>query len=242
MPSSKPSSLTAETYAHLRAEILACRLRPGTKLVISDLCKKFGFGLGAVREALSRLASEGLVIAEPHKGFSVTPVTQDELEDVTRVRVTIETLCLENAIANGDLRWETGIVSSLFELSRIELHDDKDPGRVSEDWARAHERFHAALVAACDSPTLLRIRELLYAQSERYRRFSVPLDTEKRDLGAEHRAIADAAIARDSKRASAELRAHLEKTTRILLVSGVGAKPRQSPAKGTGPAAADPVR
>lgn len=221
MATPKAGSLTAEAHDRLRGDILSCRLIPGQKLVIQDLCDSRGFSLGAVREALSRLTSEGLVEAEPRKGFRVAPITQEELQDITNVRVTIESLCLENAIRNGDLKWETGIVSTLFELSRLDLQDAADGARVSEVWAETHRRFHEALVCACDSPWLLRLRETLFTQSERYRRVSVPLDRIGRDLHGEHKAIADAAIARDAKRATAEMRAHLENTTRILIKADV---------------------
>ena len=56
----KSSSLTAEAYAKIRAEILSCRLAPAQKLIITDVCDSYGFSLGAVREALSRLTSEGV--------------------------------------------------------------------------------------------------------------------------------------------------------------------------------------
>lgn len=214
-------SLTAEAYTRLRGEILACRLPPGQKLVIADLCQEFGFSLGAIREALSRLTSEGLVVAEPRKGFKVAPITEEELSDITAVRATIESLCLESAIRHGDLKWESSIVATLFELSKLSLQDPTDPARVSEAWAETHKRFHETLVAACDSPWLLRLREILFVQSERYRRVSVPLDRAGRDLNAEHREIADAALARDIPAATAALRAHLEKTTRILIASDV---------------------
>jgi DNA-binding GntR family transcriptional regulator len=214
-------SLTAEAFARIRSEILACRLPPGQKLVIADLCQHFGFSLGAVREALARLTSEGLVEAEPRKGFRVAPITEDELKDITQVRGTIESLCLENAIRNGNVKWEANIVSTLFELSRTSLQDPDDPARVSEIWADVHRRFHEALVAACDSPWLLRLREILFVQSERYRRVSVPLNRAGRDLDGEHKEIADATIARDSKKACAALRDHLQKTTRILIASDV---------------------
>ena len=220
------SSLTAEAHERLRGDILSCRLLPGQKVNISELTQAFGCSLGAIREALSRLTAEGLVEAEPRKGFRVAPITEAELSDITAVRATIETLCLERAIAQGDLHWETGIVSTLFELSRLPLEDAARPGALSETWADAHRRFHEALVAACDSPWLLRLRAILYVQSERYRRLSKPLDRENRDVGAEHKAIADAAIARDAAAATAAMRAHLETTTRILLTAEVVAGAR----------------
>lgn len=217
----KGGSLTAEAYGKVRSDILACRLVPGQKLIIADLCATMGFSLGAVREALSRLTSEGLVESEPRKGFRVAPITDEDLRDITKVRATIESLCLESAILHGDLKWETGIVSTLFELSRLQFKDAQDPARVSDQWAETHQRFHEALVAACDSPWMLRLRGILFVQSERYRRVSVPLDRAGRDLHGEHKAIADAAIARDAVKACAEMRAHLEKTTRILINANV---------------------
>lgn len=221
MAKPESGSLTAEAFARIRAEILACRLSPGQKLVIADLCQQLGFSLGAVREALARLTSEGLVEAEPRKGFRVAPITEAELKDITYVRSKIESLCLENAIRNGDVKWEAGIVSTLFELSRTSLQAAEDPASVSEIWADTHRRFHEALVSACDSPWLLRLREILFVQSERYRRVSVPLDRAGRDLHGEHKEIADAAIARDAERAMAAMRDHLQKTTRILIASDV---------------------
>ena len=103
MPSGSAENLTVTAYRTLRAAIISCRLRPGEKLVISELCKSLGVSLGAVREALSRLASEGLVIAEPQKGFRVAPISQAELEDLTSTRGIIEGHCIERAIAVGEL-------------------------------------------------------------------------------------------------------------------------------------------
>ena len=211
-------SLTAQAYDRIRGDILASRLPPGRKLKISELCATLGFGLGAVREALSRLTSEGLVESERNKGFRVTAITRAELEDLTRVRIMIEGECLRGAIKAGDLAWETGIVSARFELSRTPMRQE---GRLGDGWSAAHARFHDALVAACPSPWLLRIRALLYAQSERYRSASVPLDRHARDVEAEHRAIAEAAIARDAGAACAAMRAHVEGTTAILLAAGL---------------------
>ncbi|WP_323039226.1 GntR family transcriptional regulator [Gemmobacter sp.] len=219
MPEPKRESLTTQAYQQLRADIVACRHLPGSKLVISDLVARMGFSLGAVREALSRLTSEGLVVAETNKGFQVAPITQADLEDLTRTRSLIEIECLRDAIAHGDVKWEAGIIASLFELSRTPQYLD---GAINEGWADAHARFHRALVAACTSPAMLRIREALYSQSERYRRASQPADQEAaRDVATEHQAIADATIARDTEAAAEAMRQHLRLTTRILIEAGV---------------------
>ncbi len=209
-------SLTAEAYARIRTEILCCRLQPGQKLVIQDLCDELKFSLGAVREALSRLTAEGLVEAQPRIGFRVAPVTQSDLRDITMVRTKIEIACLESAIRNGTLAWESQIMALLFELSKLKVADPTDARRLNAIWADTHKRFHEALVVTCDSPWLLRMRETLYLHSERYRWMSLPRDRRHRNLHAEHDAIAKAAISRDVGKACSLLSQHIAKTAQIV--------------------------
>ena len=211
------SSLTQDAYERLRADLLACRLQPGARLRINDLCQTLSVSPSAVREALSRLTSEGLVVAEPQRGFHVAPISAAELRDLTDVRAQIEGLCLERAVAAGDVGWEAQLVAAFHRLSRTPEREPDDPQRMSEAWSAAHGAFHAALVRGCDSPWLLRLRETLYAQSERYRRLSVPMAGRVRDLGREHRAIMDAVLARDAGQAKALMAQHLDRTTRVLL-------------------------
>ncbi len=217
MPKAKGETMTAQAYGRIRFDILSGAFKPDEKIKISDLVASLGFSLGAVREALSRLSSEGLVINETNKGFRVAPITEDDLTDLTNTRVLIETECLKKAIEKGDLKWETGIVSTLFELSRIPIYAEGSEPRLNPDWVETHTRFHEALVAACDSPWLMRIRESLFAQSERYRSATASVSRHHRDLEQEHKAIADAAIARDTKAAVEAMTAHLTNTRRILL-------------------------
>ena len=214
---SMPSSLTQAAYERLRADLLACRLRPGARLKINELCQTLSVSLSAVREALARLTSEGLVIAEPQRGFRATPISAADLSDVTQVRIQIECLCLERALALGDIAWESELVACFHRLSRTPERDLQDPERMSEPWSVAHAGFHRALVSACDSAWLLRLREILYAQSERYRRLSIPLAEVERDLSREHEALLKAALARDVQRSGMLLTQHIELTTQILL-------------------------
>lgn len=210
-------SMTQAAYERLRADLLACRILPGERLIIRDLCERFGVSLGAIREALSRLTSEGLVTAEPQRGFRAVPISPADLADLTLARVEVETLCLRRAIAHGDVAWETRLVAAAHHLSRTPLRALEDPARSNEAWAQAHAAFHVALVAGCGSPWLLHLQSLLYAQSERYRRLSVPFEMGERDVQQEHQAILEATLARDTDLAARLLAEHLEKTAQILL-------------------------
>jgi DNA-binding GntR family transcriptional regulator len=217
-------NMTQGAYEGLRADLLACRILPGKRLKIQELCGRFSVSLGAIREALSRLTSEGLVVAEPQRGFRAAPISAADLADLTMVRVEIETLCLRRSISLGDVDWEARLVAAAHRLSRTPERDKDDPARSNEDWAEAHSAFHLAIVDACASPWLLHLHALLYAQSERYRRLSVPFAVKGRNVEEEHRAIVAATLARDVENATRLLAAHLEATTHILLNAMVDGK------------------
>jgi DNA-binding GntR family transcriptional regulator len=212
-----PRSLTAKVFEALRADILACRFAPGQRLKIGELCARFEVSLGAIREALSRLAAEGLVVAEAQKGFRVAPVSNADLADLTTTRVEIEGLALRRAILFGDVAWEAGIAAAFDRLAALPERAEEDAGRVSDAWSEAHQAFHLALVAGCNSPWLLRLRSILFEQSERYRRLSVRSGRKDRDVLGEHRAIMRAALARDADRAVGLLSEHILLTTRLLI-------------------------
>jgi DNA-binding GntR family transcriptional regulator len=213
----KGQTLFEGVYQELRADILACRLRPGAKLQINMLAEERSVSLSGVREALSRLSAEGLVVAEPQRGFRVAPVSLEDLTDLTETRIDIENLCLSRSIEHGGVEWETAVVASMHRLSRTPYWADGDDRRLSEAWAVAHDAFHEALVSASDSVWRSRIRKSLYQQSERYRRLSVPALSTKRDEEAEHRALSDAALARQTGRACELMKEHLILTMDIIV-------------------------
>jgi DNA-binding GntR family transcriptional regulator len=218
--------MSRQAYDLLRRDILNGALPADSKINIAETVARTKLSLGAVREALSRLSSEGLVSSETNKGYRVASITLEELEDLTQARVLIECTCLENAIAHGDLQWESGVVSSVFELLRTPMLTG-EPAHVNPRWTEVHGRFHQALVTGCNSPWLLRIREMLYVQAERYRIATMPYDRSQRNLDAEHQELADAVIARDAERATRAMRDHLTRTKRILIEADVVRSPRE---------------
>src|SRR5262249_21917202 len=131
-------SLTSAVLAHLRAEILSCRLKPGEKLRIAATAKRLGVSLSAVREALSRLAAEGLVKAEDQRGFGISPVTIDDLRDITRTRIDLEGMALRRAIEFGDARWEEGVRTAYQQLAATPLPPPGEAGPQFERWRTLH--------------------------------------------------------------------------------------------------------
>lgn len=210
-------SLTEQTYLQIRDDILSCRHRPGTRLRIKMLCEEMGASLGAVREALSRLAAEGFLESTAQKGFRVSPVSVEDLEDLTKTRIAIEELCLREAIILGGLEWETDIVGAFHRLSRLPDAFAISGATDVQAWSSANETFHSALVSACRSNWLLRIREMLFDQADRYRRLMAISTKVDRDVVGEHRAIMEAALARNADLACTLIAEHLQHTADIVV-------------------------
>jgi DNA-binding GntR family transcriptional regulator len=214
------SNLADRVFHELRQEILTCRLKPGSKLNIKSICDRFEISLGAVREALSRLYVEKLVVSEPQKGFRVAYVSQNELEDISLARIFIEKECLRRSIEFGDLDWESQVIAAFHRLSHTPEGTSDEEHLLNKDWIAAHYTFHEALTAACNSEWLLNIRKMLYEQSERYRNFSFVLDPkEDRAVQEEHKAIMDATLTRKSEKAMQLMEQHLAKTTQIIIAN-----------------------
>jgi GntR family carbon starvation induced transcriptional regulator len=205
-------TLAADITHRLRQDIVACRLKPGEPLKFDALRLAFGASFTTLREALTSLAAEGLVVAEEQRGYRVAPVTTADLTDVTNARVLIEVELLKQSIAQGGDDWEVAVVSTLHRLGRIEQR--LSVGHVEDpEWKVAHRQYHEALVSGARSPTLFGIRASLFERAERYRNLSAMFRPQARDKVGEHRAIMQAAIARDSDQAVALIERHIRSTS-----------------------------
>lgn len=209
-------TLTEEVYEALRSDVLFGRRMPSSRLQLNEIADEYDVSLSVVREAVTRLASEGLVEASPQRGFRVQSISVERLRDLTWVRVQLETLALRQSIANGDVDWEANLVAAHHRLAVTPMYLDDGAG--STDWMAAHGAFHTALVAAAGSPTLERLRRQLYDASELYRYWvgNLPQRPVRPRVADEHRAIFEAALDRDADRAVELLTQHLETTTRHL--------------------------
>ncbi len=205
-------------YLTLRKEIISCKLRPGSKLKMNEIALRIGVSISAVREALSRMVIEELVVATAQKGFSVSPISIAEIKDLTKARIAVETLCLVDSLKNGGIDWESRIVATFHKLSRIP-YSDPETGLANEAWILAHAEFHDALAQACSSRWLLKIRSSLYTQAERYRQFSGIVRNVTRDVNAEHKGLMDAALSRDQELIASRIEHHFTTTTNVILAS-----------------------
>jgi DNA-binding GntR family transcriptional regulator len=210
-PASSAKSLTTLAFERIRSDILMARLQPAQKLRIQALSERYQIGATAVREALSRLVTDGLVESEDQRGFYVAPVSEEDLLDLTQTRIEIEGLAIRKSIARGDLDWEAQVLSSYHRLSRTPASTTHEKHMA---WSAAHRRFHESLVVQCGSPWLIRLCSMLYDKSERYRSLAEGRTRpESRDTVMEHKALMEAAaMERDADKAVHLLAEHFRRT------------------------------
>ena len=210
-----PRSQTSTAYARLRADILAGRFAPGDKLKIADLGLSLSVNSSAVREALSRLVSDQLVVSRDQKGFVVAPLSIEDLEDLTDLRCDIEAVALRRSVKRGHDDWEGALLGAAHRLRRTPMKSAENAS-LTEQWTARHAAFHAALVAACGSRRLLKLHAQLYEQSERYRGLSVYVEGD-RDVAGEHDTLVDAAMERDADRLVELTLAHFRRTSALII-------------------------
>ena len=206
----RKETIASRISGQLRDAILRGALEPGQRINLDLIRGSFQVSLSPLREAMSRLVSDGLVQFEDQRGYRVTPVSAANLEEVTRLRVDLESLALRYSIEAGDIDWESDVVGALHRLNRI-ARDAARPESV-EAWEAAHTGFHMQLIRGCGMPLLLHFCTVLHNLNDRYRRIfltSNPGDPRVRD---EHQAIADAAVGRRADEACELLRRHIERT------------------------------
>lgn len=208
-------TLIERAYGQLREDILQGRLAPGEKLLIEHLKDRYEVGAGTLREALSRLISEAMVSAEGQRGFTVAPITLEDLMDVTNVRVRVETEALRTSIRNGDAAWRQRLRTAYDLLSGLE--QPLLPENIRR-WEVANAGFHEALLSACDSPWTMRMVRQLTQHGERYRRYAIGLHS-GRDVHGEHALIFESAIAAQDARAALALEAHIRATPELIALA-----------------------
>lgn len=204
------NTIATRLVDRLREAILSGDLKPGQKINLDAVRRSLDVSLSPLREALARLTATGLVELHDNRGYSVTPLSLDNLAEITRLRVDCEGMALGAAIRAGDASWEGEVVRALHRLNRI-ARDPADPPSLAA-WEAAHRDFHRTLIAGCRMPLLLDFCGTLHNLNDRYRRILLVAGGGDRDVAVEHGEIAQGAVARDEAYAVPKLREHIART------------------------------
>lgn len=203
-------TLWERVYGNLREQILANVLPPGTVLSEVPLAASLGVSRGPIREALGRLAAEGLVTIRPRRGAVVSALSHEEFLQAYQVREALETLAIRLAVPNltdEDLDRIDRIVDD--QVTALE-RDDVD------EFFVLNTGFHQLFVDVSRNTPLQDMYRQLIGHMGRYQMRSVALRGTVRRSVAEHRAIARACRARDAARAERLLRNHIRVPQRTL--------------------------
>lgn len=209
--------LVDQAFALLRRDVLSGNYGAGAKLKLDELQAAYGFSSSPLREALSRLAQEGLIRADERRGFRVADISAQDLADITRMRLMLDVLALRESIQHGDDAWEASVVAAFHRLEKIESRLGDGPVVLDDDWTGLHSSFHLALLAACPSERMRSWCASLFDQAERYRRYSARSRKTSRRKSMEHRKIMDATLRRDADTACALLEEHILSTQRNVM-------------------------
>ncbi|MDD4937117.1 MAG: FCD domain-containing protein [Acidiphilium sp.] len=211
----KPTAIEF-THAAIRSRIIEGVYPPGSKLHLEALKSSFGISGSTLREALTRLMSDQLVLTEGQKGFRVTPMSLSDLEDLTNARIKLETSALAESIELGDDVWEDNLITCFHRLAKTQERLEADPAVAFDAWEVRNKEFHEALAAASPSAWLARFRQVLFQNSERYRRISGTMGPIPRDVHNEHEEIFKATIARDTDKAVFALAEHIRRSVNVI--------------------------
>lgn len=217
----KAATAIESTYATLRDHILRGSYPQGSRLHLETLKSSLGVSGSTLREALTRLIGDRLVVAEGQKGFKVAPMSLCDLDDLTSARITLETTAVVESIRHGGGDWEDQVVTSFRRLARAQERVEAFPAEFFDEWEARNFEFHNALMAASASKWLANFREILFQNSERYRRLSGMHGPLPAEVHEEHKTIFEAAMARDTDRAVSALSQHILRSAKVIRANGL---------------------
>lgn len=196
---------------HLRHLILSRQLQPGERLVQDELAGRLGVSRTPVREALHKLASEGLVTFSSYKGASVADFSLSELEDIYTVRSALESHAAYLAaqrITNEELEQLEVLLRQIEEAFQ-----EKDFLHLLE----VHHQFHASICTAAKRQRLCKLAIQHLELTDLYQRMALSLGRGAKNPVVEHEEMLETLRRRDADAACHLIRVHLQMTVSELL-------------------------
>jgi DNA-binding GntR family transcriptional regulator len=188
----------------LRTAIALGRIPPGAQIAEAELGREFGVSRGPIREAMQRLSQEGLLVSVRNRGLFVITMTDDEVRDMYAARTAVERAAAERIMQNDGKNVAAQLLAFVKAMNKAADLGDLD------GLSQADMEYHAALVAAAESPRLSRMHNTLLTET---RMCLTALEKRYGDLHArvaEHQAIAEAFGAGDRELVAKLLVSHME--------------------------------
>ena len=192
----------------LRNDILAQRIRPGSRLVENDLTRRFNVSRGPVREGLRRLAAEGLIDHNPNRGAVVKRLTRPEMTELFQIRIELEQLAARLAAQSSSAEKRAAFETAIQPIYR-------DGPREAASYFPENSAFHGAVMELAGNRQLTELNTRLQFALIMGQVGDVLAPEVLETSVREHRAIAAAILEHDAERASAATRAHLDRAATL---------------------------
>ncbi|MDZ4737003.1 MAG: GntR family transcriptional regulator [Rhodospirillaceae bacterium] len=220
MPKGAPAIAQAKSlpdivYDHLREEILSGRIGPGEPIRQEHLAARLGVSRAPVREALKALEGEGLIIFRPRRGYLVTALDPDEIEEIFEIRALLEE---RGGTLAAKFRTQEDIEAVGDLLEQMEAIKRPTPASIAR-WAALNREFHTRLFQSSRKEHLCHMTMVLRDTVERYVRLDAATQGRVADAESDHRMIFDAFCRGDADATGRLSREHCEHTCERLVRS-----------------------
>ncbi|WP_421724424.1 GntR family transcriptional regulator [Bauldia sp.] len=221
------SVASAIVTERLRHDIIMGVFQPAQRLRLAELKARYDIGSSPIREALSCLAAQQMVVQEPNRGFAVPDISTIELDDITNLRGQLESSAVAQSVRHGDETWEERLILSRRRLKRLgpaeDVISETSSAESVQQWEKHHREFHRALIGACPSEWTRRFCDTLNDQFDRYRRLSPPARDVQAGLDKQHDALLEVALDRDAKTCKTLMADHI-RITGVAVMTGLKSK------------------
>ena len=205
-----------QVLSELRRVIASGRVPPGSPIPLDDVAGFFGVSLIPVREALKTLLGEGLLEHQPRLGYTVTALSQAELDELYVVRGALEAAALEAAVRQSTPADHDRATAIHDALGRAVLADD------ATTFQRASREFHEALLAPCRMPRLLHMLDIAWNLTEPVQAMMRTTEQDRVGMREDHQLMLAAFVARDAEALKAAADAHHDRLTACIARIGEG--------------------
>jgi DNA-binding GntR family transcriptional regulator len=198
-----------EAYAYILGALRSGKYRTGERLIAETIAGEIGTSRMPVREALRRLAAEGLVTLRANRGATVNAPDIKEMQEVFEMRAVLEGLAVRLAVPQltpADLRRLEMLLEAMEPRSELQA-----------DWTTAHRQFHEALCARSDSPRLMRQISSLHSLVEPHMRTWASMDGRHVGTREHHDSLLDVIRQGDPAACEAAMRQHVMATVPDLI-------------------------
>jgi DNA-binding GntR family transcriptional regulator len=204
------NTISAQIHAMLRRDIIVGRLAPRVMLSEQDFATGFGVSRTPVREAMIKLAEEGLVEIFPQYGSFVAPIKLPDVFDSQFAREALECAAVDKAAGRLGKPQEAALKAAIRRQRALVRGQHRD------EFFRADEDMHLLIFNIAGHETAWRFVESAKAQMDRVRHIAITMPRKQASILAEHEAVVDALLAGDRKAAVGAMRAHLRGIFRTI--------------------------